>query len=75
TVVGNLRTQSLNEVWFGEKIKPQRRVVKNCPGCWAGCEAKPNAIYTGDFVKAFWLGSLKDSMKSENAEERAAVKA
>ncbi len=65
TVVGNLRQQSLEEVWFGDKIKPQRRVVKNCPGCWAGCEAKPNAIYTGDVVKALWLGKLVESEKKE----------
>lgn len=59
-VVGNLRKQSLEQVWFGEKIEPQRRVVRNCPGCWAGCEAKPNAIYTGDIVRALWMGSNKD---------------
>ncbi len=71
-VVGNLRKQSLEEVWFGEKIQPQRRVVKNCPGCWAGCEVKPNAIYTGDFVKSFWLGGLKDSASKEKAREAMA---
>jgi radical SAM protein with 4Fe4S-binding SPASM domain len=71
-VVGNLRKESLEEVWFGEKIQPQRRVVKNCPGCWAGCEAKPNAIYTGDFVKAFWLGGLKDSKAKEQSREAMA---
>ncbi len=72
TVVGNLRKQSLEEVWFGEKIKPQRRVVRNCPGCWAGCEAKPNAIYTGDVVRALWLGNL---VEREKKEVTAAVKA
>ncbi len=51
-VVGNLRKQTLQEVWSGDAIKPQREVVRKCPGCWAGCEAKPNAIYTGDIVKA-----------------------
>ncbi len=71
-VVGNLRKQSLEQVWFGERIQPQRRVVKNCPGCWAGCEAKPNAIYTGDFVKAFWLGGLKDSEAKKESREAMA---
>ncbi|MCL4488412.1 MAG: radical SAM protein [Chloroflexi bacterium] len=52
TVVGNLRNQSLSEIWFGDAIKPQREIVRQCPGCWAGCEAKPNAIYTGDIVRA-----------------------
>jgi MoaA/NifB/PqqE/SkfB family radical SAM enzyme len=57
-VVGNLRRQSLDEIWFGESIKPQRHVVRQCPGCWAGCEVKPNAIYTGDIVRALWMGGL-----------------
>ncbi len=57
-VVGNLRKQTLEEVWWGEAIGPQRRIVKTCPGCWAGCEVKPNAIYTGDIVKSLWLGRL-----------------
>ncbi len=51
-VVGNLRRQSLEEIWFGETVKPQRKLVNQCPGCWAGCEVKPNAIYTGDIVRA-----------------------
>jgi MoaA/NifB/PqqE/SkfB family radical SAM enzyme len=59
TVVGNLRQQSLEEVWYNEKTKQQRAVVRKCPGCWAGCEAKPNAIYTGDIVRAFFMGSSK----------------
>jgi MoaA/NifB/PqqE/SkfB family radical SAM enzyme len=66
-VVGNLRRQTLEEVWFGEKIKPQRRLVQKCPGCWAGCEVKPNAIYTGDIVKALWLGNAKGREKNETA--------
>ena len=56
-VVGNLRTQSLEQVWYNDKTKQQRDVVRKCPGCWAGCEAKPNAIYTGDIVKAFFMPS------------------
>jgi len=57
TVVGNLRKQSLQEVWYNDTTKQQREVVRKCPGCWAGCEAKPNAIYTGDIAKAFWMSS------------------
>jgi len=56
TVVGNLRTHSLEQVWYNEKTKQQRAVVRKCPGCWAGCEAKPNAIYTGDIARALWMG-------------------
>ena len=59
-VVGNLRTQSLHDVWYGKEIEPQRQIVKKCVGCWAGCEVKPNAIYTGDIVKTLWLGPVSD---------------
>ncbi|GIL15338.1 MAG: hypothetical protein BroJett039_05110 [Chloroflexota bacterium] len=62
-VVGNLRQQTLEQVWFGKEIEPQRKVVKNCVGCWAGCEVKPNAIYTGDIVKAFTMGPVSDRSK------------
>lgn len=54
TVIGNLRSQSLNEVWHNEIARQQRALVRQCPGCWAGCEVKPNAIYTGDIGKVFW---------------------
>jgi len=46
--VGNLRRQLFEQVWFGEDIEPQRRWVRNCPGCWAECEVLPSALYTGD---------------------------
>ncbi len=65
TVVGNLRQQSLAEVWYNDKTKQQRQVVRKCPGCWAGCEAKPNAIYTGDIVRALWIGDAKEQAKKE----------
>jgi AdoMet-dependent heme synthase len=64
TVVGNLRQQTLQEVWYGEAIKPQRELVKKCPGCWAGCEVKPNAIYTGDIVKTLWLGPVSSGKET-----------
>lgn len=64
-VVGNLRKQTLEQVWWGEAIAPQRRIVKSCPGCWAGCEVKPNAIYTGDIVKSLWLGRLSSGDEKE----------
>lgn len=62
-VVGNLRRQTLRDVWFGKEIEPQRKVVKSCVGCWAGCEVKPNAIYTGDIVKTLWMGPVSDRSK------------
>jgi len=67
-VVGNLRQQTLEDVWYGEAIQPQRRVVRNCPGCWAGCEVKPNAIYTGDIARALWLGPVSTGKHTEMPE-------
>ena len=75
TVVGNLRTQSLQEVWYNDKTRQQREVVRKCPGCWAGCEAKPNAIYTGDIVRAFWMGNAKKRERDTKGRETAAAKA
>jgi MoaA/NifB/PqqE/SkfB family radical SAM enzyme len=48
--VGNLATQSLEEVWQGAKAKASRAWVDACPGCWAECEVMPSAIYSGDLV-------------------------
>lgn len=52
TVVGNLVDQTIDEIWFGTSIDRFRREVDECPGCWAGCEVKPNAVYSGDIVRA-----------------------
>ena len=67
-VVGNLRKQSMQEVWYNDKTAQQRDIVRKCPGCWAGCEAKPNAIYTGDIVKALWMGGSKDPVSKDLPE-------
>jgi MoaA/NifB/PqqE/SkfB family radical SAM enzyme len=52
-VVGSLRTQSFQDLWFGggEKMAAQRDWVNKCPGCWAECEVLPSAIYTGDLLR------------------------
>lgn len=50
--VGNLRRQAFEEVWFGAAIASERTWVRKCPGCWAECEVLPNAIYTGDLLRA-----------------------
>ncbi|MBL9171922.1 MAG: radical SAM protein [Verrucomicrobiales bacterium] len=50
--VGNLRRQSFDEVWGGDLIQRQRAWVRQCPGCWAECEVLPNAIYSGDLLRA-----------------------
>jgi MoaA/NifB/PqqE/SkfB family radical SAM enzyme len=53
-VVGNLLTQSLEEIWEGETTRPSRAWVDACAGCWAECEVVPNAVYSGDI----WRGAL-----------------
>jgi MoaA/NifB/PqqE/SkfB family radical SAM enzyme len=50
--VGNLAAQPFEEVWSGETIRAQRSWVRSCPGCWAECEVLPNAIYSGDLLRA-----------------------
>ena len=46
--VGNLSTQSLRDVWGGNKARDARAWVDKCTGCWAECEVIPSAIYSGD---------------------------
>jgi Fe-coproporphyrin III synthase len=50
--VGNLRTQPFEDLWASEAITDQRTWVRACPGCWAECEVLPNAVYSGDLVRA-----------------------
>lgn len=53
-VLGNLKRQSLSEIWFSEEAKKQRKWIKQCQGCWVSCESAVSAIYTGDI----WRGLL-----------------
>ena len=53
-VIGNLLTQSFEEVWNGTAAKSERGWVDACSGCWAECEVVPNAVYSGDI----WRGLL-----------------
>ncbi len=48
--VGNLLTQSFEEVWYNDTTDASREWVDNCPGCWAECEVMPSAIFTGDLL-------------------------
>lgn len=48
--VGNLRTQSFEEVWHGAPAADSRKWVDACKGCWAECEVMPSAIYSGDLL-------------------------
>jgi len=50
--IGNLLDQSFEELWDSDPARASRSWVDKCPGCWAECEVVPNAIYTGDMVRA-----------------------
>lgn len=54
-VVGNLRTTSFRDLWFGSTIAADRKWVADCSGCWVSCETSVSAIYTGDI----WKGLLR----------------
>jgi Fe-coproporphyrin III synthase len=51
TIMGNLKKDRFKDIWFNKKMLPHRKWVKNCSGCWQGCECKVNGIYTGDIWK------------------------
>ncbi|MDD5031496.1 MAG: radical SAM protein [Patescibacteria group bacterium] len=51
TVVGNLKENKFKDIWFNKGMAPSRKWVRNCSGCWQGCECKVNGIYTGDIWK------------------------
>jgi MoaA/NifB/PqqE/SkfB family radical SAM enzyme len=57
-VVGNLLREGLEALWFGEPIKAHRRKVRDCAGCWAGCEVIANAVFSGDILRAFFYRSF-----------------
>jgi MoaA/NifB/PqqE/SkfB family radical SAM enzyme len=57
--VGNLATQSMDDVWRGAKARSSRAWVDACPGCWAECEVMPSAIYTGDVLLQTLRGALR----------------
>jgi len=49
--VGDLSSESAEQVLRGPQAAAARRWVDACPGCWAECEVIPSALYTGDLVR------------------------
>lgn len=49
--MGNLVSQSFEEVWYNREANESRKWVDGCPGCWAECEVMPSAIFSGDLLK------------------------
>jgi MoaA/NifB/PqqE/SkfB family radical SAM enzyme len=63
-IAGNVRRTGFREVWFGRQMAGGRAIVRQCPGCWSGCEIIPSAIYSGDIVKWFARESISPSRRS-----------
>ncbi|MCG3127116.1 MAG: 7-carboxy-7-deazaguanine synthase [Phycisphaerae bacterium] len=53
--VGNLLTETWEQVWHGSAARASRAWVDACVGCWAECEVMPSAIYTADIVRSALL--------------------
>ncbi len=49
--IGNLRSQTFDEVWTSQRATTQRDWVRKCVGCWAECEILPSAIYSMDLLR------------------------
>jgi MoaA/NifB/PqqE/SkfB family radical SAM enzyme len=49
-VVGNLKQEGFDELWYGARALANREWVEQCSGCWAECEVIPSAIYTLDIA-------------------------
>ncbi len=54
SVAGNLRKQKLEDFWKDPETENLRKWIRNCPGCWAGCETVVSAIYSGDILKGVY---------------------
>ncbi|MCB9760251.1 MAG: radical SAM protein [Alphaproteobacteria bacterium] len=45
--VGNVRRQSVDDIWFGERIEPYRQKVDDCPGCLQASVQIMSRLYGG----------------------------
>ena len=66
--VGNLSTQSFDDVWKSESALESRRWVDACPGCWAECEVMPSAIYSGDLLLSRVSGAPRPAVPEPAAD-------
>ncbi len=62
-IVGNLRRDRFEDLWYGKGIEKQRDWVRKCPGCWAECEVLPSAVYTGDLLRRALLPGISGGNK------------
>lgn len=52
--VANLKNTDFNEIWYSPLLERARKTVRECEGCWFGCEVVPNATVSGDIIKGFF---------------------
>ncbi|MEW5693780.1 MAG: radical SAM protein [Candidatus Hydrogenedentota bacterium] len=52
--IGNLKKTSFRQLWYSPEADTARKIARNCRGCWYGCEVIPNAVYTGDIIRALF---------------------
>jgi MoaA/NifB/PqqE/SkfB family radical SAM enzyme len=50
--LGNLLEEGFDALWHKASASAARRWVDACSGCWAECEVVPNAVYSGDLLRA-----------------------
>ncbi|MCS7182513.1 MAG: radical SAM protein [Thermoanaerobaculum sp.] len=55
SLLGNLLEIPFRQLWSSPRAEAARQWVDRCPGCWAECEAFPNALYSGDLLRWRWL--------------------
>jgi hypothetical protein len=70
--VGNLVTESFEQVWAGHTARASRAWVDRCPGCWAECEVMPSALFTGDIIRGVHVRARANVAASGHSAPRAA---
>ena len=48
--LANVKDRGLYDIWKSRTFQNARKCVKECPGCWIGCEVIPNTVYSGNIV-------------------------
>lgn len=64
-IVGNLKEVSLKELWYSDKSKQVRKLIKNkkCPGCWLSCYGEDNLRFAPKYAMIANLKALRRARK------------